>query len=61
MDYSTLYDKTKIDSIVEYSKKLEGAIQTSLERSIKETKLTIEEAKSISKFVNDELRGATTE
>ena len=24
MDYSTLYDKTKIDSIVEYSKKLEG-------------------------------------
>lgn len=38
------------------SKKLEGNIQNSLERSIKETKLTIEEAKSISKFVNDELK-----
>lgn len=64
--YSKYREKT--DGTKEYityffinSKKLEGAIQTSLERSIKETKLTIEEAKSISKFVNDELKNATTE
>ena len=63
--YSKYREKDGMKEYITYffinSKKLEGAIQTSLERSIKETKLTIEEAKSISKFVNDELRGATTE
>lgn len=63
--YSKYREKDGMKEYITYffinSKKLEGAIQTSLERSIKETKLTIEEAKSISKFVNDELKSATTE
>lgn len=63
--YSKYREKDGTKEYITYffinSKKLEGAIQTSLERSIKETKLTIEEAKSISKFVNDELKNATTE
>ena len=63
--YSKYREKDGVKEYITYffinSKKLEGAIQTSLERSIKETKLTIEEARSISKFVNEELKSATTE
>ena len=37
-------------------KELVGNMEKVLEQSIKETKLTIEEARSISKFVGDELK-----
>ena len=42
-------------------KELIGNMEKILEQSIKETKLTIEEARSISKFVGDELKNASAE
>ena len=41
--------------------KLLGNIENTLEQSIKETKLTIEEARSISKFVGEELKKESAE
>ena len=43
-----------------HDEKILNGLQGVLEQSMKETKLTIEEARSISKFVNDELNNANT-